>query len=42
MKLSCLKSNLLEGLNIVGRVVPSKSTLPVLANVLLATDHSRL
>jgi DNA polymerase-3 subunit beta len=42
MKLSCLKSNLLEGLNIVGRVVPSKSTLPVLANVLLATDHGRL
>jgi len=42
MKLSCLKSNLLEGLNIVGRVVPSKSTLPVLGNVLLATDRGRL
>ena len=42
MKLSCLKSNLLEGLNVVGRVVPSKSTLPVLGNLLLATDHSQL
>ena len=42
MKLSCLKSNLLEGLNVVGRVVPSKSTLPVLGNVLLATDRGQL
>lgn len=42
MKLSCLKSNLLEGLNVVGRVVPSKSTLPVLSNVLLATERGQL
>jgi DNA polymerase-3 subunit beta len=42
VKLSCLKSNLLEGLNVVGRVVPSKSTLPVLGNVLLATDRGQL
>ena len=42
MKLSCLKSNLLEGLNVVGRVVPSKSPLPVLSNILLATDQGRL
>lgn len=42
MKLSCLKSNLLEGLNVVGRVVPSKSTLPVLGNVLLASDRGQL
>ena len=42
MKLSCLQQNLADGLNIVGRVVPSKSTLPVLANVLLATDEGRL
>ena len=42
MKLSCLKSNLMEGLNVVGRVVPSKSTLPVLGNVLLATDRGQL
>src|SRR5919198_3017159 len=42
MKLSCLQQNLAEGLNVVGRVVPSKSTLPVLSNVLLATDEGRL
>jgi DNA polymerase-3 subunit beta len=42
VKLSCLKSNLLEGLNVVGRVVPSKSTLPVLGNVLLASDRGQL
>src|SRR5215212_4102821 len=42
MKLSCLQQNLAEGLNIVGRVVPGKSTLPVLSNVLLATDEGRL
>ena len=42
MKLSCLKTNLLEGLNVVGRVVPSKSTLPVLGNILLATDRGQL
>src|SRR5690242_10612851 len=32
----------MEGLNVVGRVVPSKSTLPVLGNVLLATDRGQL
>lgn len=42
MKVSCLQHNLAEGLNVVGRVVPSKSTLPVLSNVLLATDEGRL
>jgi DNA polymerase III subunit beta len=42
MKLSCLQQNLAEGLGVVGRVVPSKSTLPVLSNVLLATDEGRL
>jgi DNA polymerase-3 subunit beta len=42
VKLSCLKSNLMEGLNVVGRVVPSKSTLPVLGNVLLASDRGQL
>ena len=38
MKVSCLQENLAKGLSIVGRAVASKSTLPVLANVLLATD----
>jgi DNA polymerase-3 subunit beta len=42
VKLSCLKSNLLEGLNVVGRVVPSKTTLPVLSNLLLATERGQL
>src|SRR5581483_4508173 len=42
VKLSCLKSNLMEGLNVVGRVVPSKSALPVLGNLLLATDRGQL
>ena len=42
MKLSCLKSNLLEGLSVVGRVVPSRSTLPVLSNLLLVTDRGQL
>lgn len=42
MKISCLQQNLAEGLGVVGRVVPGKSTLPVLSNVLLATDEGRL
>ena len=42
MKLTCLQQNLAEGLSVVGRVVPARSTLPVLQNVLLATDQGRL
>ncbi len=42
MKLSCLQENLAKGLNIVGRAVSTRSTLPVLGNVLLATDNGRL
>lgn len=42
MKVSCLQENLAKGLGIVGRAVSSRSTLPVLANVLLATDEGRL
>lgn len=42
MKLSCLQENLAEGLGVVGRVVPTKTTLPVLSNVLLATDNGQL
>ncbi len=42
MKLSCLQENLAKGLNIVGRAVSTRSTLPVLANVLMATDKGRL
>ena len=42
MKVSCLHENLARGLGIVGRAVAARSTLPVLGNVLLATEDSRL
>lgn len=42
MKVSCLQENLARGLSIVGRSVANRSTLPVLGNVLLATDQGRL
>ena len=42
MKLSCLQVNLNKGLSIVGRAVATRSTLPITANVLLASDEGRL
>jgi DNA polymerase-3 subunit beta len=42
MKVSCLQENLAKGLATVSRAVASRSTLPVLGNVLLATDQGRL
>jgi len=42
MKLECTQENLAEGLTVVGRVVPTKSTLPVLSNVLLTTRDGEL
>ncbi len=42
MKLSCLQENLAQGLGIAGRAVPSRTTMPILGNVLLATDHGQL
>ncbi len=42
MKLTCLQENLAKGLSIVGRAVPSRTTMPILSNVLLATDHGQL
>jgi DNA polymerase-3 subunit beta len=42
MKVSCLQENLAKGLGIVSRAVSTRSTLPVLANVLIATDGGRL
>jgi DNA polymerase III subunit beta len=42
MRTSCLQDNLARGLNIVGRAVGTRSTLPVLSNVLIATDNGRL
>jgi DNA polymerase-3 subunit beta len=42
LKLVCTQRALAEGLAIVDRAVPTKSPLPVLSNVLLATDAGRL
>lgn len=42
MRVSCLQENLSRGLNIVSRAVGTRTTLPVLSNVLLATDNGRL
>ncbi|MFN2136820.1 MAG: DNA polymerase III subunit beta [Candidatus Promineifilaceae bacterium] len=42
MKVSCLQEHLAKGLGIVSRAVSTRSTLPVLANVLLATENGRL
>jgi DNA polymerase-3 subunit beta len=42
MKTSCLLSNLDRALSIVGRAVATRSTLPVLSNILLATENGRL
>lgn len=40
MQVSCLQENLAKGLSIVGRAVATRSTLPVLGNVLIeAKDH---
>jgi DNA polymerase-3 subunit beta len=42
MKVSCLQENLAKGLSVVSRAVAARSTLPVLGNILLATDNARL
>ena len=42
MKVSVLQENLAYGLNIVSRAVSPRSTLPILSNVLVATDEGRL
>ncbi len=42
MRVSVLQENLAKGLSIVGRAVATRSTLPVLSNILLETDHSQL
>lgn len=42
MKVSVLQENLTHGLNIVSRAVSPRSTLPVLGNILVATDEGRL
>ncbi len=42
MKVSVLQENLAHGLSIVSRAVSPRSTLPVLGNILIATDEGRL
>jgi DNA polymerase-3 subunit beta len=42
MRLTCLQENLNQGLNVVGRAVATRTTLPITNNVLLAADHSQL
>ncbi len=42
MNVSVLQKNLAHGLSIVSRAVSPRSTLPVLANILIATDEGRL
>ncbi len=42
MKISCLQENLAKALATVGRVVATRSTLPVLSNILLQSDEGRL
>ena len=42
MKVIVLQENLARGLSIVSRAVSSRSTLPVLSNILIASDEGRL
>lgn len=42
MDVSCLQEHLARGLALVSRAVATKSTMPVLGNVLLGTDEGRL
>ncbi len=42
MKFTCLKENLLRGLNIVTKAIPIKSSLPILSNVLITSKDNVL
>jgi len=42
VKLSCQQDNLSKGLAVVSRAVSTRSTMPILSNVLMATDGPRL
>jgi DNA polymerase-3 subunit beta len=42
MKVTCIQENLAKGLGIVTRAVSPRNVLPVLGNVLIATEESRL
>ena len=42
MRVSCLQENLAKGISIVGRAVSTRSTLPVLGNILLEAKDGEL
>ncbi len=42
MKITCKQQDLSRGLSAVSHAVSSRNTLPILANILLTTDHGRL
>jgi len=42
MKVSCLQKNLSKGLNIINRIIPLRASLPILTNMLIKTEKSRL
>jgi DNA polymerase III subunit beta len=42
VRVSCLQENLAKGLSIVGRAVSSRSTLPVLGNILIEAKNNEL
>ena len=42
VKITCKQQDLSRGLSIVGHAVSTRSTLPILANILLTTDHTRM
>lgn len=42
MKVTCLQENLVRGLQIAGRAVSTRGSLPILGNVLLRTESGRL
>src|SRR5579871_1078524 len=42
MKVTCKQSDISRGLSVVSHAVATRSTLPVLANILIATDDNRL
>ena len=42
MKITCKQQDLSRGLSIVSHAVPGRSTLPILAHMLLTTDNGRL
>lgn len=42
MRISCKQQDLSKALSVVGHAVSTKSTLPILGNILLSTDQGRL